>query len=119
MKNELQEHVDSIANGITNGITLNAEEHDYILAETGQEAGDSMHASEYLSDCLDTEYVVDSSGNYLGARVLVAFGGPNIWIDTRRKIVEGAWWSDNATASFTDSMNLDEYLKEIHACTKA
>ena len=71
-------------------------------------------AFDYLSDALDIEYTVDSKGEYLGARVLVAFGGPNIWINTRHKTVEGYWWSDRAEANyFEDKLGLDDALEEL------
>ena len=73
-------------------------------------------AFDYLQDALDIEYIVNSKGEYLGARVLVAFGGPNIWIDTRKGIVEGAWWSDYAKASFEDNLGLDDALSELWNC---
>jgi len=45
--------------------------------------------------------------------LLVAFGGPNIWIDTRRGIVEGYWWQNSAFQSFdTDTDN----ARELQGC---
>ncbi len=71
-------------------------------------------AFDYLSDALDIEYTVDSKGQYLGARVLVAFGGPNIWINTRNKSVDGYWYSDRAEAHyFNDELGLDDALEEL------
>jgi len=80
---------------------------------------DSEHpdAFDYLSDALDIEYVRDSQGNYRGAIVLVAFGGPNIWIDTRWKEVRGAWWGDHCTVPYhRDELGLDEALQEFMNC---
>jgi hypothetical protein len=73
-------------------------------------------AFDYLEDALDIEYTFNSQGQYLGARVLVAFGGPNIWVNTRTGTVEGQWWGDSATASFTDSLGLDDALRELWSC---
>jgi len=70
-------------------------------------------AFDYLQDALDIEYIVSSKGDYLGARVLVAFGGPNIWVNTRTNTVEGHWWGDNAYAGFTDNIGLDDALREL------
>lgn len=78
--------------------------------------GDECSAFDYLEDALDIEYIVNSKGEYLGARVLVAFGGPNIWVNTRTKTVEGHWWSDSAYASFSDGIGLDEALEELWNC---
>lgn len=102
----LQDHVQQIANTITNGFQdddLNCDDQ-------------PMSAFDYLSDALDIEYVVNGKGEYLGARVLVAFGGPNIWVNTRTKTVEGHWWGESAHASFEDGIGLDDALSELWAC---
>lgn len=107
--NELKEHVDSIAKSITSGsYDFESECSDY----------DEPCAGDYLKDCLDIEYIISSAGDFLGARVLVAFGGPNIWINTRTNTVEGFWWSDSSFASFIDNLGLNDYLEEIYECTK-
>ena len=106
MSHDLKNHVQSIADKLTNGFTDEDVNYD----------GEPMSAFDYLQDALDIEYIVNSKAEYLGARVLVAFGGPNIWINTRTKTVEGAWWSDRADASFTDNIGLDDALSEFWTC---
>lgn len=74
-------------------------------------------AMDYLSDALDIQYIVTSNREFLGARVLVAFGGPNIWIDTQKQLVDGAWWNDRATVGYnTDRMGLNDALQELWEC---
>jgi hypothetical protein len=73
-------------------------------------------AFEYLEDALDIEYIVSSKKEFLGARVLVAFGGPNIWINTRTNTVEGHWWGDKASATFVDNFGLNEVLEDMFYC---
>ena len=106
MSHDLKNHVQSIADKLTNGFTDEDVNYD----------GEPMSAFDYLQDALDIEYIVNGKGEYLGARVLVAFGGPNIWINTRTNTVEGAWWSDRAEASFTDNIGLDDALSELWSC---
>lgn len=106
MSHDLKNHVQSIADKLTNGFTDEDANYD----------GEPMSAFDYLQDALDIEYIVNGKGEYLGARVLVAFGGPNIWVNTRTGIVEGAWWSDRADASFTDNIGLNDALSELWAC---
>jgi hypothetical protein len=105
--NRLQSHVDSIAETLSNGFDGYMQENEYDEVQT---------AYDYLNDVLDIQYIVNGKGEYLGARVLVSFGGPNIWVDTQRKIVEGYWWGDYAKASFNDYMDIDEALSEFWAC---
>ena len=96
-------------------------EHIVHMLETGFEDetnddGDQLSAFDYLQDALDIEYILDSKREYIGARVLVAFGGPNIWINTRTGQVEGYWWGDSHTAPFTDNLGLDDALRELRCC---
>ena len=107
MSHDLKNHVQFIADSLTNGTSIDAGIDEY---------GDSQSAFDYLQDALDIEYIVNSKGEYLGARVLVAFGGPNIWVNTRTGTIEGAWWADRAQSSFTDNIGLDEALSELWAC---
>lgn len=101
LKNQVQSIADRLSNGF--GDEINSD-------------GEPMSAFDYLQDALDIEYIVSSKGEYLGARVLVAFGGPNIWVDTRRGMVDGAWWGNSASASFDDAIGLDDALSEFWAC---
>lgn len=85
--------------------------------QTGEYDSEYPNAFDYLSDALDIEYVRDSQGSYRGAIVLVAFGGPNIWIDTRWREVRGAWWGDRCTAPYhRDELGLDHALEELMCC---
>lgn len=52
---------------------------------------------DYFSDVLDIQYTVDQDRIYKGVRLLVAFGGPNIWVDTMTGSVNLYWWSDRAS----------------------
>lgn len=81
------------------------------------DAGEAFSAYDFLEDALDIEYTVTGRGEYLGARVLVAFGGPSIWVNTRSCIVEGAWWGDTARVGFTDTLGLDDALSEMWNCS--
>lgn len=101
----LQDHVQQIADKLTNGF---GEELNY--------DGEEFSAFDYLQDALDIEYIVNKDRQYIGARVLVAFGGPNIWVNTRTKVVEGYWWGEYAKASFDDGIGLDDALETLWEC---
>jgi len=97
---QLRNNVDGIAEDIKSG-----------QYETSSEEGCS--AWDYLENALDIEYTISSRRNYLGARILMAFGGPNIYIDTRHKQVEGFWGGDQYVAYYSeDKLDLDSYLEE-------
>mgnify|MGYP001793188905 CR=1 FL=1 len=92
--------------------------HEGELILGGEEIADvcPMSGFDYLQDILDIEYRVGSDREYRSAEILVAFGGPNIWIDTKTQTVKGAWWGDHAEASYTDEMGLDGACEELFNC---
>jgi len=103
--NQLLDSVKHIANTIESG--------EY---ETDNEDGPSGY--DYLTDALDIQYIISSDKKYLGARVLVAFGGPNIWINTQKQMIEGYWWGDTEYAYYQeDNLDLDSALEEIYNCS--
>jgi hypothetical protein len=109
-QSDLQHHVESIAKDLTNP-PMDEWNEGRDIDNEGE-----FSAFDYLQNALDIEYIVNGKGEYLGARVLVAFGGPNIWVNTRTQTIEGAWWSDKASASFVDNLGLDDALSELWAC---
>ena len=74
----------------------------------------------YLNDVLDIQYTVSSDlKTMLGARLLVSYGGPNIWIDTMRGEVEGFWGSETATAKFyEDPMGVEMAASDLYWATR-
>ena len=78
---------------------------------------DERDAYEYLNEALGIEYTVNGQKEYLGARILVSFGGPNIWINTRRSTVEGFWWGESFEAGYLDGLGLDEACEDIFSAT--
>ena len=112
--NTVKTHVMSIVEGIEKGITY---EESGIVDDDSCNATDGISGLDYIADVLDIEYTVNHKGEYLGARILVAFGGPTIWVDTRRQTVEGAWWGDYYTESYhTDAMDIDDACREVFSC---
>jgi len=94
---------------------FNSESEAQVYLDLSQ--GELISGFDYLNDVLDIEYIVSSKKEYLGARVLVAFGGPNIWINTRTKQVEGYCWGDKSIQSYNnDSLDLDDALETLYNC---
>jgi len=115
--NDLQNQVLHIKETIENGITYADAGMEIDAEANGYDSTDIINGFDYLQDALDIQYIVDSNGEYLGARVLVAFGGPNIWIDTLNQRIEGAWWQDKFDAYYNDdAMDIDEALRELWNC---
>lgn len=72
---------------------------------TCQACGDTFDADDleepslydFFADAYDMEYRVGSDKEYRSVRIMVAFGGPNIYIDTATRAVELYWWTDRAS----------------------
>lgn len=78
---------------------------------------DILSGLDYISDVLDVNWVLDSNREFKGARLLVAFGGPNIWINTDTQTVEGHWWGESFTASYSrDEMDIEGACSEWFGC---
>lgn len=111
MSNQIKSHVLSIVDTLNNGFDGYGSEDEH---------GEYQDAFKYLEDVLDINWILNSDRTLKGARLLVAFGGPNIWIDTVKGTVEGAWWMDSFTSDYnTDSEfanDLVEALDTLYAC---
>ena len=74
------------------------------------------YAHEWMEDVYDIEWITYQDGRYKAARLLVAGGGPSIWVNMHTHEVEGYWWGDHCKCPFVDNLQLDEYLEDLHAC---
>ena len=104
----LKDHVLSIVNSIEN-------------EQWGEDIEDGQQATafDYLSDVLDINWILNSDKTFKGARLLVAFGGPNIWIDTNLEQVEGYWWGEKFIAQYNHcngAIELDQACEDLMGC---
>ena len=72
--------------------------------------------TEWMEGVYDIRYIVDREKRYLGAELLVAGGGPTVWVNLDTKYVEGYWGGDQVTEPFTDNLGLDDYCEEMYGC---
>ena len=102
---QLRRMCKNIADGITSPCMVTDE-------ETGETR--EQYAHEWMEGTYDIRYYVDSSKRYLGAEILVAGGGPTIWVNTYTKEVEGYWGGDKVREPFIDELGLDDYCEEMY-----
>ena len=86
------------------------------IAETISTPLEDVH--EWMEGVYDIEWITTQDHKYKSARLLVAGGGPNIWVNTQTCTVDGYWWGDTYKHRFEDNLGLDEYLEELHAGSK-
>jgi len=79
--------------------------------------GEIGGASEWMEGVYDIRYIVDREKRYFSAELLVAGGGPTVWVNLNTKEVEGYWGGDKVTEPFIDNLGLDDYLEEMYNCS--
>ena len=82
--------------------------------ETGEKREET--ASDWMDGVYDIRYIVDREKRYLGAELLVAGGGPTIWVNLESMYVEGYWGGDKVQEPFRDNLGLDNYCEELYGC---
>ena len=100
---QLRRMCKTIANDITDGLKIDD--------TSGQGT-----VSEWMEGVYDIRYIVDREKRYLGWELLVAGGGPTIWVNTWTKEVEGYWGGDKVLEPFIDNIGLDDYNEEMYNC---
>ena len=73
--------------------------------------------SDWFNNVLDIQYIVNQKKEYMGARLLVTFGGPNIWVDTQYNKVEGYWGTDTEVWSYEDNLGIDNMCQDLFECS--
>ena len=74
-----------------------------------------QQAHEWMDGVYDIEWTTLRDHSYRAARLLVAGGGPTIWVNTMTDNVEGYWGTDRVKHGFSDQIGLNDYLLEMHA----
>lgn len=72
----------------------------------------------FENDIYDIEYRIGTGKEYRSVRVMVACGGPNIYIDTAAREVQLYWWMDKAFYPIDRDTceEIDNYFEELFEC---
>ena len=104
---QLRRMCKNIAEEITSGKTTRLSDYDS-KCEVILEAG------RFMEDVYDIRYIVDREKRYYSAELMVAGGGPTIWVSLNDMEVQGYWGGDRVTVPFSDNLGLDEYCQEMY-----
>ena len=102
-KQRLRRMCKDIADGITNPVD-------------NSEHGEQASVVSWMEDTYDIRYYINGDKSYLGAEIMVAGGGPTVWVNTYTKYVEGYWGGDKVLEPFIDNLGLDDYCEELYGC---
>ena len=99
------------------------EENDMYIMPDGEELceGDvyPVDILEWLGDRVyDVEYTIGGNKEYRGVSLMIACGGPNIYINTKSSNVELYWWSESARYPMSSSVTdmIDSTYEELFNC---
>ena len=99
------------------------EENELYIMPDGEEFCDrdvySVDVFEWLGDSVyDVEYTIGRDKEYRGVRLMVACGGPNIYINTNSGDVEVYWWNESARYPMSKKVidYIDSIYEELFAC---
>ncbi len=108
-KQQLRRMCKDIADCITNPVISNDEQEDGSVEQHGG-------ASEWMEGVYDIRYIVDREKRYYSAELMVAGGGPTIWVSLNEMMVQGYWGCDRVNEPFIDNLGLDDYCEDMYGC---
>ena len=86
------------------------------IAESISSPGDDDTAHDWMEGVYDIRYIVDREKRYFSAELLVAGGGPTVWVSLNEMEVQGYWGGDRVNVPFSDNLGLDDYCEEMYGC---
>lgn len=91
---------------------------DYLEKIVAGEDEECTSLYDYFEDVLSVEYTISGRGDFLGGRVAITLGGPNVWLNSRFGIIEGFWGSDSFSWSLPIEVaaELENILGEWYNC---
>lgn len=87
--------------------------------DNGENDWEALGIYDYFEDAFDIDYLISSDKETLkGVRVLVAFGGPNIYVDTITGTVHLEWWDEHGEAWIPSEYceQINEAFEELYHC---
>jgi len=73
-----------------------------------------QQAHDWMEGVYNIEWITHQDKTYKAARLLVAGGGPNIWVNLQTDTVDGYWGCDKVSHGFIDNIGLEEICEEIY-----
>jgi len=88
----------------------------YEGAAEHDESDEGTLATRFMDHVYNIEWITHQDKSYKAARLMVAGGGPNIWVNLQTNTVDGYWGTDKCSWGFVDEIGLDDYCEEMYGC---
>ena len=78
---------------------------------------EQLGLDDYLVDCYDIEYRIGGDKEYRSAEICIAWGGPNIYIDTARDAIKLFWGGQRDTYYISGELSdqIDDICEEQYS----
>lgn len=88
------------------------------LIDMEDDEAEQVSILDWFSDVFNIQYVVDDKNNVDGMILMVACGGPNIYVDTFRRVVRLHWWNEKAEYELLPDAceAIEEAFEEVRSC---
>ena len=118
---DLRKMCRSILNDVCDGIEITEKNKDEWVDEYpdyGYEIGDYVYSSEWISrNVYDERYLLNTDNDLIEVQLMVAGGGPSIWVHCSANSVEvhGYWGGDHVKvdAFYEDGLGVWGYYNEL------
>ena len=89
-----------------------------IIGSEDCDAWEPVSFYDYFQDALDIDYITNSKKEYKACRIMIAWGGPNIYVNTWERKVELYWWTDSAEFYLSSDVcnQINDYMEEYFNC---
>jgi hypothetical protein len=101
---QLRQMVDAIAKDVVNGLVR------FYELEEGEEG-------EYY-EAYSVKYIIDQDGEFSDVMILLAGGGPVVWLDTWAREIQGFWGSDKYSRHIIDFEYILDFWEEMYSATR-
>jgi diphthamide synthase subunit DPH2 len=71
---------------------------------------------ETVYEVYNTKYIIGDDGSFHDVMLMLAGGGPVIWLDTWSQEIRGSWGSDKYTKYIYDYDYVLDYWEEQYSC---
>lgn len=108
----LKEYMEGAQKDLLNELCEDHENHNYTV--------DFEKVHDHFADVLDVEYRLNSRLDYVASYIYITLGGPNIWIDTYKAEICGAWGSERESLPIPYSVRdaIDDCVGEWYECQR-
>ena len=111
---KLRRMVDKIAEDVTEGRMRFFPDDESVVDDLNADPVTGIFSAFY--EVYNTKYIIGDDGTYHDVMIMLAGGGPTIWLDTWAAEIQGSWGSDKYTKYIYDYEYINDHFEEQYGC---